>query len=399
MTISNIILPSSNSPSEILSYMHAAVYIACADDGIGRFDRSTVSQQSLMELFIFGLDNAQVICGGRDNPADVCRWRGVICTESGEVKMFSWVLYQGSGTGTLGFEFLPSSLKDLSMIFNALSGTIELSCLPENMNRLDLRSNQLTGRLGLQSLPRAMMLARLSQNKFSGEISLEKLPAGLVSLDLSDNLLSGAVCLTDLPSGLKDLILARNNFTGSIDLTRLTDSLKKIDLSWNEFSGTVDLARIPHKLRLDASMNKLSLTRRKDTSPWWVGPVPQFWGKPRTFSNPSSCFCHGADPIDGHRKVVGQDQYPALGEVRETAKLLPRGQSPWWRDEGRHLLILCCFNPRDEISPHDNAKSREHAHTCRKARAIFKLRYKKKKKKKKTSSVAQFECCLRIATN
>ena len=26
-----------------------------------------------------------------------------------------------------------------------------------------------------------------------------------------------------------------------------------------------------------------------------------------------------------------------------------------------------------------NAKSREHAHTCRKARAIFKLRYKKKK--------------------
>ena len=96
-----------------------------------------------------------------------------------------------------------------------------------------------------------------------------------------------------------------------------------------------------------------SLTRRKDTSPWWVGPVPQFWGKPRTFVNPSSCFCHGADPIDGHRKVVGQDQYPALGEVRETAKLLPRGESPWWRDEGRHLLILCCFNPRDEISPHE----------------------------------------------
>ncbi|KNH05181.1 hypothetical protein XU18_3744 [Perkinsela sp. CCAP 1560/4] len=28
-----------------------------------------------------------------------------------------------------------------------------------------------------------------------------------------------------------------------------------------------------------------------------------------------------------------------------------------------------------------NAKSREHAHTCRKARAIFKLRYKKKIKK------------------
>ena len=130
------------------------------------------------------------------------------------------------------------------------------------------------------------------------------------------------------------------------------------------------------------------MTRRKDTSPWWVGPVPQFWGKPRTFLNPSSCFCHGADPIDGHRKVVGQDQYPALGEVRETAKLLPRGESPWWRDEGRHLLILCLFSIRGMRLAHkNNAKSREHAHTCRKARAICKLRYKNKKKNQLSGSV------------
>ena len=75
--------------------------------------------------------------------------------------------------------------------------------------------------------------------------------------------------------------------------------------------------------------------------------------------------------------MVGQDQYPALGEVRETAKLLPRGQSPWWRDEGRHLLILCLFSIRGMRLAHMiNAKSREHAHTCRKARAICKLRYK-----------------------
>ena len=78
--------------------------------------------------------------------------------------------------------------------------------------------------------------------------------------------------------------------------------------------------------------------------------------------------------------MVGQDQYPALGEVRETAQLLPRGQSPWWREEGRHLLILCLFSIRGMRLAHmHNAKSREHAHTCRKARAIFKLRYKESK--------------------
>ena len=163
------------------SKVYSAVYVACVDDGIGKFDRSMLSQQDLMELFIFGLNEPEKICGNRDDPADVCGWEGVKCNANGEVEVFKW-----------------------------------------------------------------------------------------------------------------------NN-------------------------------------------KQQALTRRKDTSPWWVGPVPQFWGKPRTFSNPLSCFCHGADPIDGHRKVVGQDQYPALGEVRETAKLLPRGQSLWWRDEGRHLLILCCF--------------------------------------------------------
>ena len=52
--------------------IHAGVFIACADPGMGRFDRSTLSQQSLMELFIFGLDRADTICGRRDDPVEVC---------------------------------------------------------------------------------------------------------------------------------------------------------------------------------------------------------------------------------------------------------------------------------------------------------------------------------------
>ncbi|KNH06149.1 hypothetical protein XU18_2974 [Perkinsela sp. CCAP 1560/4] len=89
-----------------------------------------------------------------------------------------------------------------------------------------------------------------------------------------------------------------------------------------------------------------------------------------------------ANPMKGHLSVVGWTSTPALGEVRETAKLLPRGESPWWRDEGRHLLILCLFSIRGMRLAHmNNAKSREHAHTRLKARAISKLRYKNKNKK------------------
>ena len=193
--------------------------------------------------------------------------------------------------------------------------------------------------------------------------------------------LEGSVHLGWLPSSVTECVLIMNHLTGTVDWASLPTSMETLDLALNAFTGSICLETLPAGMEhLDVSNNQLS--RRKDTSPWWVGPVPQFWGKPRTFLNPSSCFCHGADPIDGHRKVVGQDQYPALGEVRETAKLLPRGESPWWRDEGRHLLILCLFSIRGMRLAHmHNAKSREHAHTCRKARAILKLRYKNKKQK------------------
>ena len=137
----------------------------------------------------------------------------------------------------------------------------------------------------------------LRHNEFTGEISLEHLPKGLNVLILSGNQLRGTVCLTSLPVRLHSLDLSENTFGGSLDLTRLPGLIRSIDLGGNEFTANPT----------------------KDTSPWWVGPVPQFLGKPRTFLNPSSCFCHNADPIDGHRKVVGQDEYPAVGEVRETA--------------------------------------------------------------------------------
>ncbi|KNH07876.1 hypothetical protein XU18_1508 [Perkinsela sp. CCAP 1560/4] len=70
--------------------MYAKVYLACADDGIGKCDRSMLSQQDLMELFIFALAKPEEICGSRDNPDDVCEWTGVKCNADREVEEFEW---------------------------------------------------------------------------------------------------------------------------------------------------------------------------------------------------------------------------------------------------------------------------------------------------------------------
>ena len=108
----------------MLSNAYAAVSFACADDGIGKCDRSTLSQQALMELFIFGLNESEKICGSRDDPDDVCEWKGVTCNADRDIEKFEWINKHKDGTGTLVLEFLPWSMKLFRVCSNALSGTI-----------------------------------------------------------------------------------------------------------------------------------------------------------------------------------------------------------------------------------------------------------------------------------
>ena len=149
-----------------------------------------LSQQDLMELFIFGLNEPEKICGSRDDPVNVCEWEGITCNDDGEVERFLWVSKKEDGTGTLGFEFLPWSMKAVWMFLNALSGTIQLADLPEKVEKLSLSCNQLTGSLDLDGLPATVRELDLSKNKFTGDISLEKLPKCLKQLELSQNQLS-----------------------------------------------------------------------------------------------------------------------------------------------------------------------------------------------------------------
>ena len=174
----------------MLSNAYVGVYFTCADDGIGRFDRSTASQQSLMELFIFGLNEPEKICGSQEDPDDVCEWKGVKCNVHGEVEEFHWNFKQDNGIGTVGLEFLPWSMKIVKMCRNALSGTIQLADLPGKMEVVDISFNNLIGCLDLDRLPATVRTLYLRENKFTGEISLEHLPKCFKYLLLQNNQLS-----------------------------------------------------------------------------------------------------------------------------------------------------------------------------------------------------------------
>ena len=59
-----------------------------------------LSQQSLMELCIFGLDNVDDICESQENPTDVCICEGVMCNTVSEVVYCNWLLRGQRGTTT-----------------------------------------------------------------------------------------------------------------------------------------------------------------------------------------------------------------------------------------------------------------------------------------------------------
>ena len=79
--------------------------------------------------------------------------RYATCNDDGGIEEFPWVCKGDDGTVTLGFEFLPWSLKSVEVSRNALSGTIQLADLPGKMEKVFLFENQLTGSLDLDSLP------------------------------------------------------------------------------------------------------------------------------------------------------------------------------------------------------------------------------------------------------
>ena len=254
------------------------LFLDAVDHSLGRLDYASLSQQALMEMVIEGITNKEKICGDADEPKDIEEWKGVKI-EDGEVVAIYWV--SCALKGPIHLEWLPSSVKELSVSENSLAGTLDWA-LPTSMKELDLTANKFTGPVDLERLPERMESVDVSynkfdgslklwslpdtltefhafDNKFSGSVDLTRLPVGLVLLDVEINSLSGSVVLTELPNCLEELTLSNNEFTGCLDLTRLPSSISSLQLHNNSFSGTVDLSQLPRGLEhLDLSDNALS---------------------------------------------------------------------------------------------------------------------------------------------
>ena len=185
-----------------------------ADPSLGRVGKETFSQQTLMELFIAGMHNAQRICIDDDSPVEICDWTGVVLDSAGHVTEIDFKC--SDLRGSVQLEWLPPTVVLVFLDFNTLSGSIDLTRLPP--------------------APRELVL---SWNRFTGCVDLTSLPETLETLDLTWNKLSGPIDVRKLPSGMKTLYLNRNEFTGHTDFRFLPEQLEVLNVSSTNLSGEV----------------------------------------------------------------------------------------------------------------------------------------------------------------
>ena len=233
---------------------------------LGRVDHASLSTQTLMEIFIEGLENRDVICGSTEEPNDIDQWRGfAYCPEQpadAAEKQFkiewcslnlmgtidlrwlprtvvSFIIWESKLSGSLNLTALPPSIQRLDLSFNAFSGEIDLCYLPVKIETLHLGRNQLSGSLNLEKLPQSLQVLYLNSNRFSGTVCLRHLPPSLQRLAVNENELSGTVELTNLPAGMSFLLLFKNAFSGETDFSQVPQGMQMLNVQHTSLCGKI----------------------------------------------------------------------------------------------------------------------------------------------------------------
>ena len=228
--------------------MHLALVFVSADTLDPQTHDTTLSQQSMMERLVAGLDDRSqrgFRCAESGLFKAACAWRGLTCDADGRVVMIN---LQSPRIGTLDLDCIPPSVGSFFMSNKAIPsihvhGTINTAMLPPVLRELDLSSNACDGTLDLASLPAPLRRFDVQRNRFTGICDLTALPPNLKELFLSSNRFSGSVCLAKLPDTLRTLWLRDNALSGELDFSNFPPDLSQCLLDRNAFSGEF---RFPH---------------------------------------------------------------------------------------------------------------------------------------------------------
>jgi len=221
------------------------LFLVMIDPSIGRVDKSSLSQHTLLELVFAGVEPKEAIYA--DASDDVAKWHGVSCNDNGDVIEINFSTNSLRKIhGSIDVQWLPATVVSFLASWNTLSGTIDMEALPHTLQGLEVDQNELTGSLRLRNLPPPLARVYLSYNRFSGEVDLTNLPPKMSVLSVACNALSGPLDLTSLPPNMEKLYIYRNEFSGETDFLQLPQSLRFFNLSGTKLKGV-----LPNKNKRD----------------------------------------------------------------------------------------------------------------------------------------------------
>ena len=210
------------------------------DPSLGRVDSSLFSDQTLMEMLVYGFDDEtkKLYQDSEGMYLDICEWSCITCGD--DERVIEIYIDSGNISGSLDLRYVLPKVKVLKI---GSSG----------------RRGKLTGSIDLSQLPEDMEVMRLNENQLTGEIDLTHLPSGMRTLFLQNNNLTGEIDLTQLPERMRCLYLGYNQLTGEIDLTLLPDEMKYLFLQINQLTGSLVIQRVPPRMKIiDLRRNRLN---------------------------------------------------------------------------------------------------------------------------------------------
>ena len=208
-----------------------------ADPSLGRFDISALSDQTLMEMLVDGMQ-PNIMAQYQDdegNFKDISAWDNIKCTEG---RVTDIVFHEhAQSDAQYPFEYIPRLVEVFYDQRSKLHGTLDTSVLPSGLVYFNVRTNRLHGEIAFKTFPRNIGHLDISQNSFEGSIRLGDLPPKLTFFDAMMNEFSGSVSLDSLPETLENVQLSANKLTGELQITRLPSTLRNLFLNENSFSG------------------------------------------------------------------------------------------------------------------------------------------------------------------
>ena len=237
------------------------ILLNAADDAIGRFNNLCIPQQSLIEMLFLGIEDIGI---AKDKDGDfipIEDWSIIKFDSNGDV-----IAIECSGEEILDLydSFDDSEIEERSIRksqFN-IGGSVALEYLPASVRSVSLENMEISGSIETENLPGGLRAMNLYQNCLSGNFEVSGLPQKIEYIDISYNLLTGTLDSGAMPGSLRTFHAKNNNFHGSVILTALPGKLCELGLSGNDLSGEIILRNIPDALKtVELSFNNFEEDR------------------------------------------------------------------------------------------------------------------------------------------